>query len=226
MKKGPLATFADMTPTSAPKPNDWQSKSGAKELPPELSIYREHTVALLRRYFCLSVEMGRLPSMLGREFFRARVSSYRMSTFEDGVIFVHDMERCLDKLDVIARQLVARIVFQEYTAEETAAMLQCTRRTVVRRYMDTLDQLSEVFLSTGVLRGFASGSRATHKNEAVPARTDLFACADAGECKRKAPRSETLWRHVNPLQRGISRQATLVKGDIIFANVSHFPPPA
>ena len=40
----------------------------------------------------LSVEVGRLPSVLGREFFRARVSSYHVSTFEDTVIFVHDME--------------------------------------------------------------------------------------------------------------------------------------
>ena len=45
------------------------------KFPPEseLWIYRDRTTAMLRRYFRLSVELGRLPSLLGREFFsRAR----------------------------------------------------------------------------------------------------------------------------------------------------------
>src|SRR5438876_933901 len=66
------------------------------QVPPEseLWIYRDRTTAMLRRYFRLSVELGRLPSLLGREFFRARVTSYRMHSFEDAVIFVHDVENC------------------------------------------------------------------------------------------------------------------------------------
>jgi hypothetical protein len=54
----------------------------------ELRAYRDRTIALLRRYFMLSIETGRLPSLLGREFFRAKCSSYRLVTFEDAVIFV------------------------------------------------------------------------------------------------------------------------------------------
>jgi|SRR5271169_6008166 len=42
-----------------------------------------------------SIETGRLPSLLGRAFFRAKVTSYTMVTFEDRVIFVHDIEKCL-----------------------------------------------------------------------------------------------------------------------------------
>src|SRR3977135_274471 len=55
--------------------------------------YRDRTVALLRLYARASVEVGRLPSLLGRECFRARVSSYPMASFEDIVIFVHDMDK-------------------------------------------------------------------------------------------------------------------------------------
>jgi hypothetical protein len=58
----------------------------------ELWPYRRRTIALLRRYARASVEVGRLPSLLGREFFRTRVTSYTMRNFEDVVIFVTDME--------------------------------------------------------------------------------------------------------------------------------------
>ena len=60
----------------------------------DLSAYHDRTIALLRRYFRMSLEIGRMPSVLGREVFRARVTSYRVQTFEDAVIFVHDVERC------------------------------------------------------------------------------------------------------------------------------------
>jgi hypothetical protein len=63
---------------------------------PDLWLYRQRTVALLRRYLRLSIEVVRTPSLLGREFFRTRVTPYGASTFEDSVIFVHDVERNLE----------------------------------------------------------------------------------------------------------------------------------
>jgi len=124
---------------------------------PELSIYRDRTIALLRRYFRLSCELGRLPSVLGREIFRAKVTSYRMHTFEDVVIFVHDMERCVEKLDAASRELLSRIVLQEYTHDETATLLGCTRRTVERRYPVALDRLTAVLLHYDLLRDGSCG---------------------------------------------------------------------
>ena len=118
----------------------------------ELHLYRDRTRAILRRYFRMSIELGRLPSLVGREFFRSRVTSYRMHTFEDAVIFVHDTERCLERLDPFSQQLIARIIFQDYTLEETAALVGCGRRTVVRRYPQALDRLSELFLKAELLR--------------------------------------------------------------------------
>jgi len=118
---------------------------------PTLPMYRQRTEALLRRYLRLSVEAGRLPSLLGREFFRTRVTSYHACTFEDVIIFVHDMERSLEKLGEFDRQLVAKLVFQEYSQEEAARLLGCGRRTLSRRYPEVLDQLSEIFLEGNLL---------------------------------------------------------------------------
>lgn len=118
---------------------------------PEMYLYRERTTAMLRKYCQLSMELGRVPSLLGREFFRSRVTSYRMHNFEDVVIFVHDMERCLARLDEFSRQVLGRIVLQEYTQEETAKLLGCGLRTVERRFPDALDRLSSVLLELDLL---------------------------------------------------------------------------
>ena len=118
---------------------------------PELWLYRHRVVSILRRYFRLSMETGRLPSMLGREFFRSRVTSYQVHTFEDVVIFVHDVERCLERLDGFSREVIARVALQEYTQEECASLLGCTRRTIARAYPEALDHLSEIFLSVGIM---------------------------------------------------------------------------
>jgi hypothetical protein len=119
----------------------------------EMCLYRSRTTALLRRYLQLSVELGRVPSLLGREFFRSRVTSYRMHNFEDVVIFVHDVERCLEKLDETSQQLLVRIVLQEYTYEQAARLLGCNPRTVERRYPEALDRFSEMLLERGLLEG-------------------------------------------------------------------------
>lgn len=119
---------------------------------PDLWLYRDRTIAMLRRYARLSVEVGRLPSLLGREFFRTHVTSYSVSTFEDAVIFVHDVERSLEKLDPFSQNLIAKIVLQEYTQDEAAKLLHCCRRTVGRRYIESVDYLSHIFLHGGLLR--------------------------------------------------------------------------
>ena len=117
----------------------------------EICQYRHRTRALLRRYFYTSIEVGRLPSLLGREFFRAKVTSYRASSFEDAVIFVHDVERCLQNLEPVSQRLIAMIVFQNYNYDEAAAILHCTWRTIANRFPSALDDLSRVFLRGSLL---------------------------------------------------------------------------
>lgn len=120
-------------------------------LNPDLWLYRERTIALLKRYLRISIEVGRLPSLLGRELFRSKVTSYRMSSFEDAVIFVHDVERALDQLDGFGKDLVAVIIFQDYSQDEAAEVLHCARRTVCREFPETVDKISELFLEGGLL---------------------------------------------------------------------------
>ena len=115
------------------------------------AIYRNHTVVLLRKYFRMSLEIGRMPSVLGGELFRAKVTAYQVHTFEDSVIFVHDMEQCLAKLDYLSRLLIARIFFQEFNHDEVAAELRITRRQVIRRMLDALDRTSEILLERELL---------------------------------------------------------------------------
>jgi hypothetical protein len=116
-----------------------------------LRTYRGRTVAMLRRYMKYSIETGRLPSLLGREFFRTHVTSYTVVTFEDRVIFVHDMETCLGRLDEFSRQLIAKHILQEHDQEATAKLLHCNEKTVRRLTPAALDQLSEILLEKGLL---------------------------------------------------------------------------
>ncbi|MFZ0760043.1 MAG: hypothetical protein WAM69_08850 [Candidatus Sulfotelmatobacter sp.] len=64
-------------PPGQDRARDW-------ERDPDLWLYRKKTSALLRRYMRWSLEAGRLPSLLGRELFRARITTYTATTFEAG----------------------------------------------------------------------------------------------------------------------------------------------
>jgi hypothetical protein len=112
----------------------------------------------------LSIEVGRLPSLLGREFFRTQVTSYRSSTFEDSVIFVHDVERSLEKLSEFDKKLIAKIVLQEYSQEEAARSLGCGHRHAARCYVEALDRVSEIFLSRRLLLRLPSVKPAPEKS--------------------------------------------------------------
>jgi len=119
---------------------------------PELSFYRKTTTQMLRRYFRMSMAVGRVPSIMGREVFRAKLSRPRMTGFEDVVIFVTDVEHCLARLEEFPQQLIARCILQEHPWDDAAVLIGCTRYAVYRNLPDALDQLSEVFLSVGLLK--------------------------------------------------------------------------
>jgi Sigma-70, region 4 len=118
---------------------------------PGMAFYRKYTEGMLRRYVRLSMEAGRAPSLLGREMFRGKVTSYRVHGFDDVVIFVHDVETCLAKLDQGQQYLIKRIALQEYTQQETAGVMGLCLKTVARRYARALDELTEIFLKRKLL---------------------------------------------------------------------------
>jgi hypothetical protein len=119
---------------------------------PELAFYRKYTEAMLRRYATMSMEAGRVPSLLGQEMFRGNVTSCKVTGFDDVVIFVEDVAKCLTQLDPGQRHLVRRISLEGYTQGETAAMLGIPMRTVVRRYADATDRLTRLFLERKLLK--------------------------------------------------------------------------
>lgn len=148
------------------------------DLAPELSLYREHTIALLRRYFCTSVEVGRLPALLGREFFSAKAHDYHVHSFENMVIFVIDIERCLDRLDPLDKKLIALIVLQEYTQEEAAQLLGYTDRQVRNRFLDAVDTVSAMFLEKRMLTPKRRRRRAPQEVEQPAPAVSIACCAD------------------------------------------------
>src|ERR1700726_1483370 len=68
-------------PAQLNAPTGGQLQDEPSDRNPDLWMYRRRTVSLLRRYMRFSLETGRLPSFVGREFFRAKVTSYRATTF-------------------------------------------------------------------------------------------------------------------------------------------------
>jgi|ERR1039458_6628720 hypothetical protein len=139
------------------EPQTWHARQAAAEdRERERRTYRGRAVAMLRRYMKYSIETGRLPSLLGREFFRAKVTSYTVVTFEDRVIFVHDMERCLDRLDEFSRQLIARHILQEHDRWATVKLLHCNEKTVRRYTPVVLDMLIEILLEVGLMERLGS----------------------------------------------------------------------
>jgi hypothetical protein len=159
----------------------WERLNDEPDVDRQRRIYRNRTVAMLRRYMRYSIETGRLPSILGREFFRAKVTSYTVVTFEDRVIFVHDMERCLEKLDDFSRDLIARFILQEHDRWATAKLLHCNEKTIRRLAPMVLDRLSDILLEVGLLeRAESNREKACQGGNSGP-----FSASDCEEGKNK-----------------------------------------
>jgi hypothetical protein len=117
----------------------------------ELAFYRKYTEAMLRRYLRMSTQVGRTPSLMGRELFRGSASHYTMTTFEDEVVFCVDVERCVAKLRTSDQRLIRRIAIQGYTHEEAAPLLGLSFKWCVIHYGRALDRLTEIFLAVRLL---------------------------------------------------------------------------
>jgi hypothetical protein len=135
------------------------SRSGAKQAEQapaagpvtSVAFYRKHTESMLRRYLYASMQVGRAPSILGDPVGRGWVSSRPIRTFEDAVIFVLDVETCLNKLGSLDRQMLSRIVLQEYTQAEAASLLGMSVRAISYKFPQAVDRLTEKLLEAGLL---------------------------------------------------------------------------
>lgn len=128
------------------------ASTSAGQRPAEgLAFYRKHTESILRRYLYASMQVGRAPSVLADPVGRGWASSRPVRTFEDAVIFVLDVERCLGKVGALERQILSRIVLQEYTQPETAVLLGLSARTICTKLGTALDRLTAELLKAGLL---------------------------------------------------------------------------
>jgi DNA-directed RNA polymerase specialized sigma24 family protein len=145
--------WRDAHAESRAQSNPIQPEQETIEDVPEISLafYRKHTEKMLKRYLYASMLVGRAPAILGEPVARGWASCRRVKTFEDAVIFVLDIERCLDKLGHVDRAILSRIVLQEYTQEETAALLGVALRTISYKYPIALDRLTALLLQSGIL---------------------------------------------------------------------------
>lgn len=127
---------------------------------PDLVLYRGVTLKLLRRYQRMAIGVGRMPSLLGGggvTGFRSKYRSPYVGGFENAVIFVHDVETMLGRLEESARRVLAHVVLEEYTQEEAARLLGRSRRQVQRRYVEAMDQMTAMLLAGGMIRPLGQG---------------------------------------------------------------------
>jgi len=115
------------------------------------AFYRRHTERLLRRYLYASMQVGRSPDLLRESVDRGWVSSRRVRTFEDALIFVLDVERCMQRLRPLDRQLITRRFIQDYTQREVAALLGLSLSGVIVKLHQALDRLTEHLVESDLL---------------------------------------------------------------------------
>ncbi|MGA3008700.1 MAG: sigma factor-like helix-turn-helix DNA-binding protein [Terracidiphilus sp.] len=141
-------------PAWHPKRRTWDATPAAAPVTKpvvSLGFYRKHTESLLRRYLYASMQVGRSPSILGDPIARGWCSSRPIRTFEDAVIFVLDVEKCLNQLGSLDRMMLSRIVLQEYTQAEAASLLGMAVRTISYKLPQAIDRLTEKLLESGLL---------------------------------------------------------------------------
>jgi hypothetical protein len=139
-------------------------------------FYRSQTLAIVRHFFEVSCQIGRLPSILGREFFRARVTHHAIPSFEDQALFVYDVERAIGRLNERDAEVIALVGLFHYSLDEAATVLGRPRSTVYDRFSGSVDRLAELFLEAGLL-----------KEERPDRRLRRFPPADAAGLPPKKP---------------------------------------
>jgi hypothetical protein len=119
----------------------------------EFAIFRKQTLGLLRYYFKLSLDYGRIPSVLGGEVMRSRVSHTKMYTIEDDTIFLYDMNRCLEQeLSETELRMLALVVFMNHTYEESGAILQYSEKQIRRIFPNVTDRLTRAFFERDFMK--------------------------------------------------------------------------
>ena len=155
-QSGPAALQPQLIASAANQIRSQQTPAEAEdeileEVPVTWAFYRKHTEKLLQRYLHASLQVGRSPNVLGESVDRGWVSSRRIRTFEDALIFVLDIERCIKKLCATDQQLLSRVILQQYTHAEAAELIGISQRTVINRLPRAIDRLTKCLVEANLL---------------------------------------------------------------------------
>lgn len=157
-RTGPIAFTTSLqasahssAPQRKPSPQAAPTEPEASKPLVTWAFYRKHTQSLLCRYLYASMQVGRAPNILGDPVGRGWVSSRRIRTFEDALIFVLDVERCLNRLSPLDRKLISRILLQEYTHAEAASIVGMSVRSVCTKLPEAIDRLTELLVESDLL---------------------------------------------------------------------------
>jgi hypothetical protein len=143
--KAKLLLMQATAPAPAPPPQKEEDPR------PEMVCFRGQTLAIVRNYFELSTQHGRVPSLMGREFFRARVSHHAIPSFEEQAVFVRDVELCIGRLGADQQEIILLAGMYNFTHEEVAAMLHTSKTSIHNWFAEALDALTEIFLAATLL---------------------------------------------------------------------------
>ena len=139
--------------SAAPKTEPAAAPRSTRPTPqPSMAFYRKYTEAVLQRYMSMSLEAGRVPSLLGREMFHGNVSHCKVTGFDDVVHFVHDVGNCLKELNPGLQAILRRVAMHFYDQAEAAALLGLSYITLRRRYAEALDLLTSIMLYREILQ--------------------------------------------------------------------------
>jgi hypothetical protein len=116
-----------------------------------LIFVRAHTHGLLRRYLYTSFQPCRIGSTLHNVRECGWVSSRVIDGLEEALIFVRDMERCLDSLNSLDRDIITRVALQEHTHEKAAALLGMSPNTLAKRFPAAMDRLTQKLIEAELL---------------------------------------------------------------------------
>jgi len=130
---------------------------------------RMRTLALLRRFFRAALQLGRLPSLMGRETLPSLTAAPAARVFENVVVFVCDVERCLEQLGSFDRRLLACCVFEDHTEWEAARRFHRAQSVISRRLGLLLDHLHAEFIRKGLLTPLPAVSRTEEQLVDLPA---------------------------------------------------------
>ncbi len=115
------------------------------------SYERRVTAGLLHRYLRTAMLLGRMPSLLGREVFRTRAIHRPTSALENAVVFVCDVEKCLESLETVDQRLIAFCILEDHSEWEAARVFHTNQTEISRRLGRTLDLLFSTFCRQGML---------------------------------------------------------------------------